>query len=247
MPLPIIETPKYETKLPSTGKKIQYRPYLVKEEKMLMIALESGDQKQIIQAVKDTISSCTLGKIDANSMPIFDMEYMFLRIRSKSVGEISKLNLKCVKCENTTKVEVNLDEITIDTKNLPSNKIQLTETVGVVLNWPRVDLIAELSGEDTTESQSSSKLAFDVILSCIDSIYDEKQSYPASEQTKEELNQFIESLNQEQFLKIQKFIEAMPKLQHNVEFDCAHCKEKNSLLLKGIQNFFSSPSLTTVS
>lgn len=247
MPLPIIETPKYETKLPSTGKKIQYRPYLVKEEKMLMIALESGDQKQIIQAVKDTIYSCTLGKIDANNMPIFDMEYMFLRIRSKSVGEISKLNLKCVKCENTTKVEVNLDEIQINTENLPSNRIQLTDTIGVVLNWPRVDLIAELSEENSGSTQSNSKLAFDVIIGCIESIFDDKQSYPALEQTKEELNQFIESLNQEQFLKIQKFIEAMPKLQHNIEFDCAHCKEKNSLLIKGIQNFFSSASLMTVS
>ena len=111
MPLPIIETPKYETKLPSTGRKVFYRPYLVKEEKMLMIALESSDSKQIMQAVKDTISACTYNKVDPGELPIFDLEYMFLRLRAKSVGEISKLNLKCTSCEKNTRVDVNLDEI----------------------------------------------------------------------------------------------------------------------------------------
>ena len=247
MSLPIIQTPRYETNLPSTGKKIQYRPYLVKEEKMLMIALESSDSKQIMQAVKDTISACTFNKVDPNKMPIFDLEYMFLRLRAKSVGEISKLNLRCTKCEKSTKIEVNLDEIKIDTANLPSPTIALTDKIGVTMTWPKVDLISQFSESNDGTVLNQSNLAFDIIIGCIESVYDDNGVYPAEEQTKADITQFVESLNQEQFKKIQSFIEAMPKLEHNIEFDCAHCKEKNSLLLKGIQSFFSSPSLMTVS
>jgi len=246
MPLPIIETPKYETKLPSTGKKVFYRPYLVKEEKMLMIALESADSKQIMQAVKDTISACTYNKVDPGELPIFDLEYMFLRLRAKSVGEISKLNLKCTSCEKNTRVDVNLDEIKIDVKNLPSGTIQLTDTIGITMNWPKVDLVAEFSDEGDSEKTNKAELAFNIIAGCIESIFDNKRVYPAKDQTKAELHEFLESLNQNQFKKIQEFIEAMPKLEHNVEFECAHCKAKNSLLIRGIQSFFSSPSPTTV-
>ena len=246
MPLPIIETPKYEWKLPSTGKKVFYRPYLVKEEKMLMIALESRDSKQIMQAVKDTISACTYNKIDPGTLPIFDLEYMFLRIRAKSVGEISKLSLKCTSCEKNTRVDVNLDEIKMEVKNLPSNTIQLTDTIGITMNWPKVDLVAEFSDETDSEKTNKAELAFNVIAGCIESIFDDKKVYPAKDQTKAELREFLESLNQNQFKKIQEFIEAMPKLEHNVEFECEHCKAKNSVLIKGIQSFFTSPSPTTV-
>lgn len=244
MPLPIVESTKYETKLPSTGKKIQYRPYLVKEEKILMIALESGDQKQIMQAVKDTIAACTFNKLNPNDLPIFDLEYVFLRLRAKSVGEISKLNLKCEKCTKNNTVEINLEEIQVNTENLPSSKIKLNDKIGVVMTWPKVDLIADISEEN---NKNKSKLAFDIITGCIESIYDSTKVYPASEQTKEELDQFVESLNQDQFLKIQNFVQSMPKLQHDINFDCVHCKESNSILVKGLQNFFSSPSPTIVS
>lgn len=237
MPLPIIQTPRYETTLPSNGKKIQYRPYLVKEEKMLMIALESSDSKQIMNAVKDTIAACTFNKVDPNEMPIFDLEYMFLRLRAKSVGEISKLSLRCEKCEKNTKVDVNLDEIKIDTTNLPSSTIPLTDKIGVSMIWPKVDLISQYSQADGA-AVNQANMAFDIIIGCIESVYDENGVYPTAEQTKADVTQFVESLNQDQFKKIQAFIEAMPKLEHNIEFNCAHCKEKNSLLLKGIQSFF---------
>jgi len=237
MPLPTIETPKYELRLPSTNRKIQYRPYLVKEEKILMVARESSDQKQITQAVKDIISSCTFGKIDPDTLSVFDLEYVFLKLRSKSVGEISKLTLKCEKCSKPNQVELNLEEIKVDTENLPDAKIQLTDKIGVVMNWPGVTLISDLAEIDQKANEQD--LVMSVIIGCIDSIFDDKGVYRASDHSKDELRQFIESLNQAQFAKIQKFIEATPKLEHTAEFKCQHCSEDNKIVIRGLQNFFS--------
>lgn len=235
MPLPTIEAPKYEAILPSTGKKFTYRPYLVKEEKLLMIAMESADSKQIMNAIKETIRACTFGKLDPNVLPVFDIEYVFLKLRAKSVGEVSRVNCRCEKCEKQTAIQVNLDEISVDVTKAPSNKIALTEKVGVVMRWPRVDTIIEGAGKSEQEQK---KLAFDIILDCIESIYDEKKVYPASTTSRAELNEFIESLNQTQFKKIQKYIEQMPKLEHTITFICSHCSEKNSILVRGLKNFF---------
>ena len=237
MPLPTISVPKYELKLPSNGQKVKYRPYLVKEEKILMIALESQDQMQILAAVKETIAACANGAIDPDKLAVFDLEYMFLKLRAKSVGEISNLNLKCVKCDKLSKVSINLEEIQVDVSALPKNTIKLTDKIGVVMTWPKVALVSELVKADPSANEKQS-LAFDMILGCIESVYDEKGVYLAADQTKDELNTFIESLNQNQFAKIQNFIEATPKLQHQVNFACEHCKENNELLLKGLQNFF---------
>lgn len=241
MPLPVIETPKYETKIPSTGKRIQYRPYVVKEEKILMIALESGDQKQIMQAVKDVISACTFDKIDPDLLSVFDLEFLFLRLRAKSVGEVSKVNLKCQKCQKPVTVDINLDQVVVDTSDMPESKIQLTDTIGVNMCWPRVDLIAELS----VSENDPNKLAFEIIIGCIESIFDDKREYPAKEHTKDELVRFVESLNQSQFIKLQKFVERMPKLEHTVKYHCVDCKTSQDFTIRGLQNFFSSPSLTT--
>ena len=237
MPLPTIETPKYELRLPSTGRKVQYRPYLVKEEKILMVARESSDQKQITQAVKDIVASCTFGKIDPDKLSVFDLEYIFLKLRSKSVGEVSKLTLKCEKCEKPNPIELNLDSIKVNVEGLPDAKIQLTDKIGVVMNWPGVSLISELSDMDQKSGQE--EMIMSVIIGCIDSIFDDKGVYRASDHSKEELRQFIESLNQTQFMKIQKFIEATPKLEHSVEFKCHSCAHDNAILLRGLQNFFS--------
>lgn len=235
MPLPIIESPKYETKLPSTGNKLIFRPYLVKEEKILMMAIESSDQNQIMQAMKDTVSSCTFGKINPDELPIFDLEYVFLKLRSKSVGEVAKIGIKCESCGESTSNEINLDEIVVKTDNLPSNKIMLTDKIGINLRWPTVDFVSEMSTK-TKEDQTSS--AYDVIAHCIESIFDDVSVYPTSEQTREEIITFIESLNQAQFQKIQQFIEAMPKLEHEVSFTCKHCKKDNKVMLRGLQSFF---------
>jgi hypothetical protein len=236
MPLPVIETPKYELRLPSSNKRIQYRPYLVKEEKILMVARESNDQKQITQAIKDTISSCTFGKIDPDKLSVFDLEYIFLKLRAKSVGEVSKLTLKCEKCEKPNPLEINLEEVSVNTENLPDAKIQLTDKIGVVMNWPNVNLISELAEQDKSDT---GKVVMSVIVGCIDSIFDEKVVHRASDHTPEELHQFIESLNQTQFNKIRKFIESTPKLEHKIEYKCSHCGTDNSLTLTGLQNFFS--------
>lgn len=240
MPLPILESPKYEVKIPSTGKKVSYRPYLVKEEKILMIAMESQDQNQILGAMKEVISNCTFGKIDADTLCTFDLEYIFLKLRAKSVGETSKVKIKCEKCETSTAVEINLDEVEIDMAGRPSANIKLTDKVGVTMSWPKMKAATNLvvSGEKPNDSKVSS--AIDVIVSCIDSIYDEAKVYKSSEQTKAEMMQFIDSLNQAQFSKIQAFIEAMPKLEHVAKFKCsnAKCGHQNEITLSGMQNFF---------
>ena len=235
MSLPKLESPKYEAKLPSTGKKFTYRPYLVKEEKILMLAMESGETKQIMQAVKDAITSCTFGKVNADDIAVFDLEYIFMKLRSKSVGEVSKVNVTCEKCEKKTTVEVNLEEIDVDMKAAPTTKIKLTDKIGVIMRWPKVDMIAEIA-DKTPEQQKEA--AFDIITECIESIYDDKKVYPTSDSTKEERLEFIESLNQTQFKLLQNFIENMPKLEHKIDFACEHCKAENSVTVKGLKNFF---------
>lgn len=238
MALPIIESPKYSAKIPSTGKTVQYRPYLVKEEKILMIAMESENQNQILQAIKDIVRSCTFDKVDPDKLCTFDLEYLFLKLRAKSVGEISKVGLKCEKCDKPTTVEINLDEIEVKTDNLPSNKIKLTDTIGVTLSWPRVKLINQIEGAANNSNRVDGVM--DIVLSCIESIYDDTKIYPADEQTREELVKFLDSLNQTQFAKIQEFIEKMPRLEHTVKFGCANkdCKHNNSLTISGMASFF---------
>jgi DNA-directed RNA polymerase subunit RPC12/RpoP len=244
MPLPVLESPKYEVKLPATGKKVAYRPFLVKEEKILMIAMESQDQNQILTAMKDVVKACTFGKVNPDDLTMFELEYLFLKLRSKSVGEMAKLSFKCEKCGKPTPVEINLDTVEVDMTNLPEKKIKLTDKIGMVLRWPKVDVILEMA---TKTPEEQKKMAFDMIAACIESIYDDKKIYPAEDQTTDELVAFIESLNQPQFLKVQAFIEKMPKLAHTVNYECSHCKEKNTFKIEGLQNFFSSASLTTAS
>lgn len=238
MALPIIETPKYETTIPSTGKKVQYRPYLVREEKILMIAMEADDQTQIVRAMKEVIKACTFDKVDPDKLCTFDLEYLFLKLRAKSVGEVSKVGLKCEKCDQPTNVTINLDEITIDMQKKPESKIMLTDKIGVNLSWPKISTVETIETKDNAPKMES---AMQVIVSCIESIFDEKKIYPANEQSAEELVTFVESLNQSQFGKIQQFIEDMPKLQKEITFKCCQkeCAHENKVMLSGIQSFFA--------
>jgi hypothetical protein len=241
MPLPILEAPKYEVTIPSSGKKVRFRPYLVKEEKILMIALESQNQKDILTAMKEVVSNCTFGKVDTDNLCTFDLEYLFLKLRAKSVGEISKVGIKCEKCETSTVVEINLDEINVDMSNRPNPTVKLTEEIGITLAWPKMKAAADLV-DTTGDEKMTSKVgtAIDVVVSCIESIYDKTKIHKASEQTKEELVQFIENLSQSQFAKIQEFIEAMPKVEHIAKFKCsnAKCAHQNEITLSGMSNFF---------
>ena len=234
MALPQLNTAtKYELKMPSTGETIEYRPYLVKEEKILMIAMESQDQKQIIRATRDVIQSCTFDKINIMNYPMFDLEYVFLKLRTKSVGETSKLKFACEKCQTPNDYNINLDELEPIGKTV-ENTIALTDTIGVTMKYPTV--------KDMNDSTSEAEidLIFDILVSSIDSIYDAENVYPASENTKAELNQFIENLNQKQFNKLQEWFEAMPKLKKTVEFTCtkSDCSHENSFYIESIQSFF---------
>ena len=194
MALPIIETPTYELTLPSQDEIVKYRPFLVKEEKLMLIALESGEEKEINIATKTILDACTFNKLKIEDLPTFDIEYMFLQIRAKSVGEISRLSIKCPD-DNETLVEVDIDLSKIECHKEVghNNNIKITDDVGLILNYPNVDTMKSLDNNDETGA------TFDVITSCISQIYDADNVYAKNDMDKEELNDFIESMSHIQF------------------------------------------------
>jgi hypothetical protein len=236
MALPKINTPTYELEVPSTNEKIKYRPFLVKEEKILLIALESNENKQIIQAVKEIVAMCTFDKIDLGNMPMFDVEYIFLQIRSKSVGETSNLKLLCKDDGETyADVKINLGDIQVSVDEEHTNKIELTDEMGMIMTYPTID-----SFMNTGISEISSSNMLEVIATCILQIYDKKgeEVFDAKDQTKEELNDFIGQLNTKQFQEVQKFFDTMPKLQHTVTVKNPKTKVESEVVLNGLNDFF---------
>lgn len=234
MALPKLDAPRYEMKLPSTNQKVVYRPYLVKEEKILMLAMESGDDRQMIRAVKDVISACTDGAVDVDTMTMFDMEYMFTQLRSKSVGEKTTVGVSCTSCSTKNDVDIDLSNVHVTVPNAKSRKIELTKEVGVMLKYPSLDEVMSTQTSDAPEVEKT----FDVIISCIDSIYSGDEIFDAKDQTKKELKEFIESLSADQFNKIKSFVETMPSAKVAVSFDCTKCGHHNEFDVKGIANFF---------
>ena len=215
MALPKLNTPTYELEVPSTDEKVKYRPFLVKEEKILLMALESGKNADIIQAVKDIVSECTFGKIDLGTMPMFDIEYIFLNIRAKSVGEISKLKLLCPDDKKTyVDTEINLSEVQVQVDEGHTNKIELTDDMGMIMTYPTIDSFTETGIQNVNASNM-----LDVISVCILQIYEKngEKVYQAKDQTKKELIEFVEQLNTKQFKQLQKFFDTMPKLKHIVK------------------------------
>jgi len=236
MALPILTTPTYELEVPSTATKIKYRPFLVKEEKILLMAMESDDNNQVIQAVKTIVSECTYNKVDLGNSPMFDIEYIFLQIRAKSAGEVSNLKLLCKDDGKTyADVEVNLTEIEVQVTEEHTNKIELTDEMGMIMSYPTIDSFA-----NTGISKIDSSNMLEVIATCIRQIYDKKgeEVFEAKDQTKKELNDFIEQLNTKQFLKIQEFFDTMPKLQHLVKVKNPVTKVENEVMLSGLNDFF---------
>ena len=236
MALPKINTPTYELEVPSTNEKIKYRPFLVKEEKILLIALESNENKQIIQAVKEIVAMCTFDKIDLGNMPMFDVEYIFLQIRSKSVGETSNLKLLCKDDGETyADVKIDLGDIKVSVDEEHTNKIELTDEMGMIMTYPTID-----SFMDTGISEITSSNMLEVIATCILQIYDKKgeEVFDAKDQTKEELNDFIGQLNTKQFQEVQKFFDTMPKLQHTVVVKNPKTKVESEVVLNGLNDFF---------
>jgi len=237
MALPKLTTPTYELEVPSTDEKIKYRPFLVREEKILLIALESGESKDIITAIKDIVTECTYGKIDLGKMPMFDVEYVFLQIRSKSVGEVSTLKLLCPDDKETyVNVDIDLSEIMVQVDEEHNPKIELTDEMGMIMTYPSIDT---LNATGIASINASNML--DVIGTCILQIYDKKgeEVFETKDQTKKEISEFVGSLNTKQFVDVQKFFDTMPKLKHTVEIDNPKTGVKSEIVLQGLNDFFA--------
>jgi hypothetical protein len=234
MALPILESPKYTVEIPSTKKVIEYRPFLVKEEKILLMAQESQESREMLNAMKDIIRACTFEKVDVNALTSFDLEYIFLKLRSKSVGEISSVNIKCSVCEVPNQVDINLDEVAVNFDDSVSKTIMISDSVGVNMRYIRVKDMGAL----TDDKKSQSDLINEVVIASIESIFDADKVYPTENSSKAELIVFINSLSRSQMQKIEAFIAAVPALKETVKFKCKGCGHDNTLELSGTQSFF---------
>jgi len=236
MALPKLTTPTYELEIPSTDAKIKYRPFLVKEEKILMMAMESKASADITQAVKDIVTECTFNKVKIDDMPMFDVEYIFLQIRAKSVGEISKLKLLCPDDKETyADVEVDLNEVKVQVGDNHTNKIDLGNDMGMIMKYPSIDSFSDSGIKDINPGNM-----LEVIGNCILQIYEKKgeKVYETKDQTKKEVEEFIESLNTKQFKDVQQFFETMPKLKHEITITNPKTKVENKITLTGLNDFF---------
>ena len=239
MPLPKIATPTYELELPSTGKTVQYRPFLVKEEKLLVIALESEDTKQITTAIKAVIKACiTTRGVKVEALPTFDIEYLFLNIRGKSVGENLDVNIICPDDKETeVKVNINLDDIKCHKNEGHTNKIKLDANLMMEMKYPSLDEFIK-SNFDLDEKNQMDQ-SFDLIASCIDKIYSEEEVWAAEDCTKKEMSDFLESMNSSQFKEIETFFETMPKLSHTLKVTNPQTKVVSDVTLEGLAAFFA--------
>ena len=239
MPLPKISTPTYELVLPSSGKKVKYRPFLVKEEKILIMALESEDTKQITSAIKSVLSDCILSRgIKIDKLATFDIEYLFLNVRGKSVGETVEVNVTCPD-DGQTKVEmvIDIDSIKIQKDSNHSNIIKLDDSISVQMNYPSLDQFIETNFDTSNNSQVDESL--NVIMSCINQVYNEEEAWEASNCTKKELREFVESMNSKQFKQVENFFETMPKLSHKVKVMNPNTKVESEVVIEGLASFFS--------
>lgn len=234
MALPKIDAPRYEMIIPSTKEKVVYRPYLVKEEKVLMIAMESQDEKQMVRAIKDVITACTEGAVDADKLAMFDLEYVFTQLRSKSAGETTEVSLPCQECETRNDVTIDLSQIKVVGIDKNKHKIKLNDDYVLMMKYPTVN---QLVAAETSKKSDVEKM-FDLLAEVVDSLHTNDEVFDMKEQTKEEVKEFIESLNSEQFNKIKTFIEESPSAQLTAAFDCTKCGHHNELEVKGLGNFF---------
>ena len=242
MPLPKINTPTYELTLPSNRKKVRYRPFLVREEKILVLALESEDQKQITDAIIQIIGDCLITKnVDVTKLPTFDIEYLFLNVRSKSVGESVEVNITCPD-DGKTKVEtsINIDDIKVVKSKDHKLIVKLDDKYSMKLKYPSLDQFIENNFDfEMAEPNESVSAAMSMLSSCIDMIYDEEESWDASESTKEELDDFIDQLNTKQFQEVEEFFRTMPKLSHKLKVTNPQTGVESEVVLEGLASFFS--------
>ncbi len=233
MSLPTINTPTYELELPSSKETIKYRPFLVKEEKLLLMAMEEDDEKQMIGAIRQIVNNCTFEQLEVPKMPMFDLEYVFLRIRSKSVGEVASLRLLCDDDGKTyADVDIPLEEVEVQFQEKHTNIIDVTEDIKVEMSYPTFEMVNNIT-------EGSTKEVFDLIGKCVSKVIEGETVYERTDWTKKELNAFLDSLSSQQFQDIQEFFETMPKLSYEVEYENPETKKKNKRTLEGMQSFFA--------
>jgi len=239
MPLPKIATPTYELELPSTGESIQFRPFLVKEEKVLVLALESEDTKQITTAIKAVIKSCVQTKgIKVEALPTFDIEFLFLNIRGKSVGEKIEVNIICPDDETTeVPVSIDLDEIRVQKNDEHTRQIKIDDTLMMEMKYPSLDQF--IKNNFDFENKNAMDQSFDLIASCVDKIYSEDDVWAADDCSKKELKDFLEQMNSSQFKSIETFFETMPKLSHKIKVTNPNTEVESEVVLEGLASFFA--------
>jgi hypothetical protein len=233
MALPKInEVPKYFLEIPSTEKKLAYRPFLTKEQKILLIAMESQNQENILGAITDIIQTCVLEDIDIKQLTTFDVEYLFTQIRSKSVGETSKIGMKCSECETANEISINLEEIKVNKDNVPSNIIKLNDKYTLKLKYPNYLFTLKTTADSFTENMIL------LIVGCLDALMTEEEHISFKDETEADILDFIDSMTTTQFEEVLTFANGIPKLEHKVEFVCENCQHQNHGTLKGINDFF---------
>lgn len=235
--IPILnDKPKYDMKVPSTGKSIRYRPYLVKEEKVLLMAFESKDEKASMKAVIDTIMSCVYDDLNPNDLHLFDVEYMFTKIRGKSTGEIVEISAPCQECETNNEVSLNIDEVKVNGDFSIDSLIDLGDKISVEMAWPKYnDMILN---EAITSNENEVQRIIEMTAQCIISINTENNSILVKDEPRDQLMKFIESMTNEQFTKVREYLDSMPVCEVNHSFKCSHCGAENELNIRNITDFF---------
>jgi hypothetical protein len=243
MALPKLDVPIFTIDLPLSKIKLRYRPFLVKEEKLLLIAMESDDETTIMDTIKQIVNNCCLDEVDTESLPVTDVEFFFLHLRARSVGEIVDLQYKCnntvkndegeeIECGNNVKIKVNILEIQPTFNEKHTNKIELTSKLGIVMKYPNFSII------DKVKTTNNVQQILGIISNCVDYIYDEDNIYYRKDIEDSELDEFIENLTQKQFEKIQQFFETVPSIKKELDFKCSKCGYQEKIVVEGIQNFF---------
>lgn len=234
MALPRAATPIYNTIIPSSKKPIKFKPFNVLAQKSLLIAQQSEDQGVMVETLKTVIRDCVIEEIDVDSLAMFDLEYLFMQIRAKSVGELVELLFECDNCQEQTKVTFDLTQLQVFTPEGHNPKIDLGGDIGIVMKYPDINIMKKMDAFDVNDVA----VVFDIIVSCIDYIYDVDQIHYAKDQSKTDLDDFINNLSTKQFSKIQNFFETMPRLRQQVVYDCPKCRTHHDRVLEGINNFF---------
>jgi hypothetical protein len=231
MALPKLETPTYELILPSTGKKLKYRPFLVKEHKVLLTMSEASED-EVARIVKELVDTCTFGTLKVNNLPHFDIEYIFMMLRAKSISEKVDVVITCANCEKTYDSSFNIEDIKIERHKDFNNKIMINNTLGIQMNYPTFDSVVNVFKSDDIGE------VFNLVKSCMGGVFDNETFYDIKEQTNEEIEEFLESLTKDQFDKIEQFFLMTPKIVQRFESDCPHCNHHNFSRIQGLQNFF---------